>query len=78
MMACPNCNIENEDGSKFCKECGTKFAEIVCDIEGGAMSDSVNTNDKKKKFDLHKVEDIVKNSLVRLKAVYYFAQRRIF
>ena len=28
---CPNCNTENEKGTKFCKKCGTKFERIkVC------------------------------------------------
>jgi uncharacterized membrane protein YvbJ len=28
-MECPECQLENKEGAKFCNECGHKF-ELIC------------------------------------------------
>lgn len=41
---CPNCNYENEEGSKFCIKCGTSLDEPSKKIKPNNGSSSINTN----------------------------------
>ncbi|NIS68457.1 MAG: zinc-ribbon domain-containing protein, partial [Proteobacteria bacterium] len=33
-MKCPNCQFDNREGAKFCKECGSEL-ELICPRCGG-------------------------------------------
>jgi len=35
-MQCPRCAVENRAGTKFCRECGTRF-ELVCPACGAKV-----------------------------------------
>jgi len=37
-LTCPNCGFRNEEGVKFCRECGTKLGGNICPACGAVLA----------------------------------------